>query len=343
MDDTTERKGLTVSHELDGTDNITFFADSRADAWHQLGQQVNHLMTAEEVLEEAYMANWNVRKHRLWTEGDDGYPVQIEDRMATVRTNPVTGDTDYLGVVGKGYKVIQNEESTAFLNALVDESGAHFETAGALRGGRSTFVTLRLPNYMQFRIPGTDQTDDMDLYLAALNSHDGSGAYKVITTPVRIVCANTESAALRNAKSTWSVRHTTNALSAIEEARQSLSIAFTYADAFSQEMQKLIEAEVEQEEAERLINAVFQVEDATTERQKNLRQDHAAAVMTGLNLQTIQPGLENTRYGLYNAVTEYVDHRIPIKEGVVGAPPLYSVVGAYAEIKSRAFDLLRVK
>lgn len=329
-----------MSHQLDGTNGTTFFADSRTDAWHQLGQQVGHLMTAEEVLAEAYLANWNVRKHPLFTAGDDGTPIQITDRMATVRTNPITGDTDYLGVVGHGYKVIQNEESTAFLNALVDESGAHFETAGSLRDGRGTFVTLRLPKYMQFTVPGTDKTDDMDLYIAALNSHDGSASYKVITTPVRIVCANTESAALSQAKSTWAVRHTTNALSAIEEARQSLSIAFTYADAFSQEMQKLIDAEVDEQEAERLINSVFQVEEAETERQRNLRADHAAGVMVGLNLATVQ-GFENTRYGLYNAVTEYIDHRIELN-GEKGAPAAKALWGAYADIKMRAFQTLQV-
>jgi len=328
-----------MAHELDNTNGVYSFADSRADAWHQLGQQVNHLMTAEEVLAEAHLANWNVRKHDIFTHTDDGTPVKIKDKSATVRTNPITGATDYLGVVGTGYKVIQNEESTAFLNALVDESGAHFETAGALREGRQTFVTLRLPNYMQFSVPGTDRTDDMDLYIAALNSHDGSSSYKVITTPVRIVCANTESAALRQAKSMWSVRHTTNALSAIEEARQSLGIAFTYADAFAEEMQKLIDAEVDEMEAERLIQSVFQVEEAKTERQKNLRMDHAAAVMVGLNLPTVA-GFENTRYGLYNAVTEYIDHRIEIKDGVVGAPAFYSIAGAYADIKSRAYEVL---
>lgn len=336
---TTERKGLTMSHELDGTDNITFFADSRTDAWHQLGQQVGHLMTAEEVLAEAHLANWNVRKSALFTADEYGNMIQIEDKAATVRTNPISGDTDYLGVVGKNYRVIQNEESTAFLDALVDESGAHFETAGALRGGRSTFVTLKLPKYMEFTVPGTDRKDGMDLYLAALNSHDGSGAYKIITTPVRIVCANTESAALAQAKSTWSVRHTTNALNAIEEARQSLKVAFTYADAFAEEMQKLIDAEVDEQEAERLINSVFQVEEADTERQRNSRMDHAAAVMVGLNLPTVA-GFENTKYGLYNAVTEYIDHRIEIKDGVIGAPAYRAIDGAYADIKSRAFQVL---
>ena len=48
----------------------------------------------------------------------------------------------------------------------------HLETAGALRGGRETFVTMRLPESMIF--DGKDGSRDRtDFYLAALNSHDG--------------------------------------------------------------------------------------------------------------------------------------------------------------------------
>ena len=63
-------------------------------------------------------------------------------------------------------------ESCALLNALTDESGAHFETAGALRGGREIFVTMKLPKSMTF--DGRDGSEDRtDFFLAALNSHDG--------------------------------------------------------------------------------------------------------------------------------------------------------------------------
>lgn len=41
------------------------------------------------------------------------------------------GIPDVLGVVGKGYRPIQNAEHADLLSTLVDESGAHFETAGS--------------------------------------------------------------------------------------------------------------------------------------------------------------------------------------------------------------------
>lgn len=330
-----------MSHDLEQTNGTTFFADSRADAWHQLGQQVGHCMTAEEVMAESQLANWNVRKHRIWTEGSDGFPLQIDDRMATVRTNPITGNTDYLGVVGKTYQPIQNEESAAFMNALVDESGAHFETAGSLSEGRATFVTMRLPEYMEFRAPETGAADTTDLYIAALNRHDGMGSFRIIISPVRIVCANTQAMAESMAVSSWAVRHTSNALANIEDARQSVKVAFRYADVFADEMQKLIQREIDNEEARRLLDSVFQVEDSETERQKNLRSAHVDAVLGGLLLPTVA-GFEKTRYGLYNAVTEYIDHRIEVRKGTFGAPAsaVLSTDSSYTATKARAFSVL---
>lgn len=328
-----------MSHELDGTGGVTFFADSRTDAWHQLGQQLDRTMTAAEALEYAHLANWNVRKTPAWTADEDGQVIPMVGRYATIRTNPINGASEYLGNVGSRYEVIQNEDLVNFMDALVDESGAHFETAGSLRGGTQVFATLRVPSYMVFT--GKDGVEDKtDLYIAVMNSHDGYGSLGVLITPVRVVCANTQAAAIASAKSRWSVRHTASALNAIEEARQALNLSFAYGDAFAEEMQKLIDREVDAQEAERLVNSIFAVEEADTERARNGRLDNAAQVMTGLNLKTVI-GFEDTRYGLYNAVTEWVDHRIEIKEGITGAPAESVLLGGtYRELKERAFAIL---
>jgi hypothetical protein len=169
-----------MAHELDITNGVASFA-ARTDAWHRLGQTVGHSMVAEEALAMAQLSGWSVHKRRLVVPlepviTDNGVttpaPLPVDDHFATVRTNPITGKIDVLGVVGSKYEPVQNEESCALLNALTDESGAVFETAGALRGGRETFVTMRLPESMAF--DGIDGSKDRtDFMLAALNSHDG--------------------------------------------------------------------------------------------------------------------------------------------------------------------------
>ena len=71
----------------------------------------------------------------------------VPGAYATIRTNLFTGASEPLGVVGAGYQ-LQNEEHARFLNLLADESGATFDTAGSLRGGRQVFITMRLPRHL---------------------------------------------------------------------------------------------------------------------------------------------------------------------------------------------------
>jgi hypothetical protein len=69
-----------------------------------------------------------VRKEPLQTapiiSADGVTTLEVPDQFATVRTNPVTGRPDVLGVVGRGYTPIQNEEHATLLDALVAESGS---------------------------------------------------------------------------------------------------------------------------------------------------------------------------------------------------------------------------
>ena len=54
-----------MAHELDITNGVASFANSRPDAWHRLGTSVGHAMTGQEAMEAAHLANWNVRKMPL--------------------------------------------------------------------------------------------------------------------------------------------------------------------------------------------------------------------------------------------------------------------------------------
>ena len=204
-----------MAHELDSTNGHVSFANSRTDAWHRLGQPVGHAMTAREALDAAHLSGWNVHKMALQIPREPIItekvttppPIEVPDQFATVRTNPIHGGIDYLGVVGSKYEPVQNEASCTLLDALTEEGGAVYETAGALRGGRDTFVTMKLPNSMDFE--GRDGSKDRtDWYLAALNSHDGSSAFRFLLTPIRIVCANTQTAAIARAKASFAIRHT---------------------------------------------------------------------------------------------------------------------------------------
>ena len=290
------------------------FADSRKDAWHQLGQLDQGVMTAEEALEKAYLANWNVRTTPLQTTatvnvGGEEVPFQmnVPRHFASVRTNPVTGLVEVLGVVGNSYVPIQNEEHIDFMNTLLEQSGAHVETAGSLNGGKNVFVTMQLPDFMQ--VAGKDA---YKLYLAALNSHDGNGSYRLITTPVRVVCANTQAAALKNFVSSYTVRHTRNAKTTIAQAQQALELTFKYAEEFEREMEKLLDQKFTVKQMDGLMDKLWTPPAKDASRTILGRHEEKLTVVKGLFQSS--PNLKdyrNTRYAAYNAVTDYLDHFSP--------------------------------
>jgi phage/plasmid-like protein (TIGR03299 family) len=310
-----------MAHELDSTNGIVSFSDSRTDAWHRLGQSVGHVMTAREALDAAHLSGWNVRKMALQIPQEaiitgDGVttppPIAVPDQFATVRTNPITGAVNYLGVVGSKYEPVQNEASCTLLDALAEEGGAVYETAGALRGGRETFVTMKLPTSMTFE--GRDGSKDRtDWYLAALNSHDGSSAFRFLLTPIRIVCANTQAAAIARAKASFAIRHTGGARGAISEARTALGLSWRYIEAFETEAAALYAAPMGDEEVRDFAAELVNVDQAPSAAARNRRREQATSIVKiFVNSPTVAP-IGGTRWAAYNAVTEYIDHAAPVR------------------------------
>jgi len=56
-------------------------------------------------------------------------------------------------------------------------------------------------------------------------SHDGYGSITAAFTPVRIVCANTLNAAMRNHTNSIKIRHTANAKERLEQAHKVMGIS----------------------------------------------------------------------------------------------------------------------
>jgi phage/plasmid-like protein (TIGR03299 family) len=324
-----------LSHKLEQHGNQTSFVSARQDAWHRLGTVLPDVFDAKTALDTAHLSGWNVRKEELTTVSG----LIVPEKFATVRTNPYTGGTDVLGVVGTQYVPVQNEDHAELLNALVDESGAHFETAGSLNGGKNVFVTMKLPETM--KVAGVDE---VDTYIAALNNHDGSAAFKLLITPVRIVCANTQAAALKQARASFNIHHTKSATSRIEEARQALGLTFKYMDAFQLEAEKMIEETMKEAEFGKLMDELVGVpdlakNDRTTKATLQAREDLLYCFTDSPTAKNIR----GTKWGAYQAVTEWTDHMYPVRgddKDVKRA--LRTASGGNDKMKLQAWNLLAV-
>ena len=331
-----------MAHELETwSDGSASFVSARSHAWHRLGVVLPAGFDAAQAMRHARLGGWNVRKEPLQTgpilSADGVSTLPVPDQFATVRTNPVTGRPDVLGVVGRGYTPIQNEEHADLLDALVDESGAHFETAGSLRGGRQVFLTMKLPTTM--RVGGVDP---VDLYLVACNSHDGTSAFRLLVSPVRVVCANTQAAAIGRAKSSFSIRHTSGARGYIEQARQALGLTFAYAEAFQAEADAMIARSITDEQFSAIVAQLWPV-DAASERSRSIAGNRHHTLTRLLRHSDTNHAIRGTRWAAYQAITEYTDHYAPVadKRNPAGARAERAVTsGSVGQLKTRAFDLI---
>lgn len=299
-----------MAHNLDITAGKTSFVSAREDAWHNLGMTLPDTFTAEEAMTHGLLGGWNVRKTPIVAVTEDGQQLAMPGRYAVIRNNPVLPtQLDVLGNVGEAYKVIQNEEHAGLLNALVDESGAHFETAGAIDGGKKVFISMKLPGHIN--VGGVDRVEN---YIAAINSHDGSSAFVLMVTPIRIVCQNTMNLAFQNATNMFRVRHTVGASKImINEARQALDMTFNYLGAFQAEADQLINTEMNQTQFESIIMAAFGAgEDAapaTVTRAENKLEEMFALFGDA----DTHAKVRNTAWAGLNALTEWNDHFAPTR------------------------------
>lgn len=280
-------------------DGVEFAAYARQPAWHRLGQvKADGQMSVSEALDMANLSGWDVQKEPIYTA--DG--LVVPGRNATVAN--ILGARTVLGDVGDRYVVFQNEEHATFLNTLVDEAGAHVETAGALGRGERVFVSLRLPDSVSV---GGQSGDKVDTYIGALNSHDASQPFTVVTTPIRWECQNMINYSLSRATNRHTVRHSGAGLKgAVEEARRVLGLIYQYNEVFEQEAERLVQTSMTSETFEEMIAAAYGYDGdnmAAAER----ADERLGQMMTLFDTAGTNANIRETAWAGLNAIVEYFD------------------------------------
>jgi phage/plasmid-like protein (TIGR03299 family) len=266
----------------------------------------------------------------------------VPRKWATVRTD--TGDI--LGVVGDVYRVLQNEAAFAFLDALVDDGGAKYETAGVLNGGARVFISMEVPD--SIHVEG--DPSEYRLFLVVTNAHDGLAPVEAMVTIERCVCRNTVRIAHERALATWRVRHTSSLDGRMEEARKALGLSFAYAEAFSATAGDMVAKTLTDRQVDRILADLWPLPQPRGEATEVTPGVLAAATFTKVKAlyhesDTVAP-VRGTAYGVMNAVTEYLDHvatysgRTGSSDEDVKATSLLYDGGAANAKKQQAWDLL---
>jgi phage/plasmid-like protein (TIGR03299 family) len=162
-----------MAHEIDQTTGSAAVFVTGEPAWHRLGTVIAQATTSAEAIGLAGL-DWRVQQWNVRPFGPDDQTVgtDIADTVANVRTDTKA----VLGVVGKRYRVFQNHEAFDFMDALVGDKLAIYETAGSLHGGKRVWMLARIPK--EYRA-GAD--DLIKPYVLLTNTHDGSQALRMPT------------------------------------------------------------------------------------------------------------------------------------------------------------------
>jgi phage/plasmid-like protein (TIGR03299 family) len=292
--------------------------------WHGIGTVVAEALTAEKALELSGL-DWEVKLNPVY----DGDMKPIDGFFATTRSD----NGAVLGIVGKKYRVINNVTGFSMVDTILGDDSAKIHTAGDLFGGKTVFILAKLPE--DVKVAG----DTISTYFLLTNTHDGSGALKCITTPVRVVCQNTLNFAIGGAKRTFSVRHTTSYEEQLSTARTVLGITRSYYTSFVQLAENLAAQAFTKAAFEDLCKSLLPVPTDEGRGRTTAMAEHEK-LMIAYNVDNLD-NIRGTKLGALNAVADYADHA----RRLVGVPAVrrdnaYARTFTGTDLKDRALEIL---
>lgn len=318
-----------MAHEIE---SMAYVA-SRGLPWHGLGEPLGNLASASEMLTAAKL-DWQVEPKPIVVQGTN---TPIKGKVANVRST----DGEVLGVVGDRYQVIQNDEMMSFADALLD-AGAVFETAASLRGGQVVFAAMELPEGITIE----GDNGKTRSFVVVANGHNGLFPLKAMITPVRVVCMNTLNAALGSAKMSFTLRHTAKVEGRVAEAKRTLGIAHQVSDEFRIIAGEMIKATLLESEINAIVNRVFPLSPDEARDQAKISERAASTLAILKNADNLD-GLRDTKWGVYNAVAEYLDHGVSYRGGKrstaadAKASSVMLDTGSATKIKKEALAIIR--
>lgn len=330
-----------MAHNLEVINGKASFAYANGrPGWHGLGQAIPDGMEHSDTVAELAGLNRRVVLAPLYTKVD-GEPVAVPEKFATVYED----NGFVLGIVGNRYTVVQNVTAFQAIDRWLADGRVRYETAGALDEGRKVFILVRIGE--DFLISGSDAVTP---YALVTNSHDGSSGLGVKLVSTRVVCQNTLNVALREKGERIGIRHTASAEANIESAAKALGLVSRQQAEMMQRFEQLAQRNANHGLVEQVVELVapdpVKLEVSLTERQRTRANRRHESFMTFLQHATELPtilsaGGLDTRWGLYNAATEWMEWGDPTKSTqILERRMVGSLEGSVADTRQRVYDLI---
>jgi phage/plasmid-like protein (TIGR03299 family) len=278
-------------------------------AWHQLGHVVEGTLPARDAFELGG-ALFEVAPRPIFTSD----MVEIPGSKAITRTD--TGAV--LSVMNSTYQTVQNDQLLRVAEALRED--IEIDAVCVLAEGRKVTFTATIRG----AVGEVGKGDEVRQHLVGATSHDGTVAFQVLFSPVRVVCANTLAQALgaANAKNTRRIRHTSNANDLIERLPLLIDVRRQQFTGGLAELRAMASKPCTDQLFRDYVASVFGDQltgtinakrgDANTARPKTVEDlpffKGLEAKFQGEAIGSDLPGMRGTYWGAYNAVTEHLSH-----------------------------------
>lgn len=305
-----------MAHLITESDATFFY---KKPAWHKLG------LVMDEQIEQRHLIaafGYDIEKVRLPLPTGE-----LTSTYATVRkTTDADGNTKRIILGDKlaaGYMVLQNRKLIQGIQPLID-AGCIIETAGTLDEGRRVWILLRLSVDLVIGV-----SDQLNLYILVSNEHTGSETLRVGKVPIRVVCANTLSAA-HNTGQLLRLKHTDSIELSFDQAIKMIDAASGQFLAYGEQLDILAQTSIMQEDLDLYVKRVFfpaldaRKAAAETEKEKKNVQAELNQLIKKQNqineLFQTEPSIidypetNGTAYGAYHAVNFFLNHTHAIGE-----------------------------
>lgn len=314
--------------------------------WHGEGLALAKPATVEEALRAGGL-DWQVGDVDLLTADDP--PSPVPKRKAIVRLDrPAGHEKRVLGVAHRGFHPLQNRDGAMLFDAVFGQGKAVYHTGGYLGDGEVVWLLARIEKPLEI-----GRGDIVQPYALFANSHDGSMAFNIRLTTVRVVCQNTLALAMKEKGLGESFRrpHQGTLRDHAEAAQQFFAATLKELDSVREGFVRLTKMPCAETKFTGIMNALLPEpkKPANADRNPGLHKawenrvaeiQAARKKIKGLRESGKGMELEGSRgtwWGVLNAVLEYVDHH---KE-THGSRLSYALLGDGMDLKTKAFRLIQ--
>ncbi|HET7624394.1 MAG TPA: DUF932 domain-containing protein [Verrucomicrobiae bacterium] len=309
-----------MAHNIEIKNGKASIAYAGQTPWHKLGQKLNEAFDAKTALKQGGL-DFTVEKVGIKTNDGGAIP----NRFALRRTD----NKNVLGIVTDFYQPLQNRDAFGFFDGVFGKGKARYEVAGVLGKGEKVWLLAQLPG--EFTV---GREDLIGKWLLLTNGHDTNEPVRAKFTPIRVVCQNTLTAALRSTESEVRVQHIGNVTGKLEIAGKLLKQAGIYFSEMQTVFSGFLKFPLKEKSLRQYITRVVAGDAAKFDELSNISRRHVENIErmheTGRGHDI--KGVRGSLWGAYNAVTEFVDHERAENVG-------FLLTGRGAEIKQRAFNV----